>query len=281
MISLIRGLIILSISTYLFALVPILIYVFNQKTKDSKKLVIVGRFFIVLGWSFGVAVFILNWIQAQAPPFGNMYHVFIVSSIALVPAWILLRYYYRVKGGDLFFIIIAILPLIPALIKLDGAMGWRPPPALQSAYFIPHVFVYMVSYLLLGVAAVNGLFTIIDSGVVQMKYKGTLGTYLLSQNAIYQIVKMGFFFMSVGLVLGAFWAETAWGRYWGWDIKETWALINWLVYLVYFHLRYIKVSNNWKNLFLIIAFITVLITLVGVNYMDDQMSSSLHTYSKG
>lgn len=256
-----------------------------------------------LGWIFTAVVFIFNWIIAQSPPFGNMYHVFVVTSLSLLPAFLLLRFYYRVGGGVFFFILAALLPLVPALIKVGSIDGWRPPPALQSIYFIPHVFIYMLAYLLMGIAALNSAARLIiwainrKMEVRQRKIEGVgcsnismqlkervkqleTGNFILSENSIYRVVCCGFFFLCSGLIIGAAWAETAWGRYWGWDIKETWALINCVIYLIYFHLRYLKIDRKWLDLFLIVAVGTILVTLVGVNYMDDSLTQSLHSYTK-
>lgn len=283
------GLIVTAIVLYPVGALTILagrMFPVEQKSKD--RLLLSGRLIGLAGWLITVVVMILNWVEAAAPPFGNMYHVFVVTSFSFLPGYLLLKIYYRVKGGQIIFLLAAWMPLIPALIRMEKVAGWKPPPALQSGYFIPHVLIYMLSYLLLGAAAINGIFQLIQSLITWSTGRQSdkdanhleKNPQILSSQSVYAIVKCGFFFLSTGLVLGALWAERAWGRYWGWDIKETWALINWVLYLIYFHLRYIKVKREWINAFLVFAFITVLVTLLGVNYMNDEFSSSLHTYSR-
>ncbi len=266
------------VSAVLFALKGIAI---AKKESQSKiKLFNLLAFaFGTVAWILTVVVFIINWIDTKAPPFGNMYHVFVVTSLSLVPAFLLQRYYFRVKGGEFFFIFVAMIILVPAIIKVDESAGWRPPPALQSVYFIPHVFIYMFGYLLMGIAAVNSMGVMIRYYFTK-DYTVTPKGFFLSQRDVYSIVKTGFLFLSLGMIVGATWAETAWGRYWGWDIKETWALINWSLYCIYFHIRYVKMKEGWMHLLLIVAGLSILVTMIGINYMDDAYTTSLHTYTK-
>ena len=99
----------------------------------------------------------------------------------------------------------------------------------------------------------------------------------LLDNAVYKSVAFGFPFLAFGIIAGAVWANKAWGRYWGWDPKETWSFITLLVYAIYLHLRYVR---GWKgrkaNWFSIIGFLVVIITFIGVNYII----SGLHSYAE-
>ncbi|MCK5780927.1 MAG: cytochrome c biogenesis protein CcsA [Psychrilyobacter sp.] len=277
MIFSLKLLIIIDLAIYFFAS---LFFIFGLL--KYQKMYKYGYLFALFGWLVTVTIFILNWISAQAPPFGNMYHVFIVTSGSVLPAFLILKFYFRINRGEFLFVLGALLTLIPALIKVESAEGWRPPPALQSFYFIPHVFAYMLSYLLLAIAAINSLFLLIKELLYKIKKKSIqdleVSKFLLSSKSTFIIVRTGFLFLSTGLLLGAFWAETTWGRYWGWDIKETWALVNWVIYILYFHIRKTTISHRNLNIFLVVAFLTLLVTLLGVNYMNDEFSSSLHTY---
>jgi ABC-type transport system involved in cytochrome c biogenesis permease subunit len=81
----------------------------------------------------------------------------------------------------------------------------------------------------------------------------------------------------LGVLLGAKWAYEAWGRYWGWDAKETWALITWIVYMIYLHMRLIVGWRGRKAAYLsIVGFLMVIFTYVGVNYL-----SQLHGFLSG
>ena len=91
----------------------------------------------------------------------------------------------------------------------------------------------------------------------------------------YKMVSLGFPMLTVGIITGSLWAQTAWSSYWNWDPKETWSLITWLIYAAYLHVRIISHRRGkWANRLLVIGFLCVLMTFIGVNLVD----SGLHTY---
>ncbi len=94
---------------------------------------------------------------------------------------------------------------------------------------------------------------------------------------IYRIIMLAFPVLTLGIMLGARWAYDAWGRYWGWDAKETWAFITWLVYLIYLHMRLVVGWGGRRTAYLSLAgFGVILFTYVGVNYL-----SELHGFLSG
>lgn len=140
-------------------------------------------------------------------------------------------------------------------------------PALQSPWFIPHVMVYMFSYSFLGCAfllAVAGLFT--------------------SKNNIMSasdtLVYVGMAFLTFGMLSGALWAKDAWGHYWSWDPKESWALVTWLGYMMYIHLRVLgSGSRKVLCLLLIFCFLCLQMCWWGVNYLP-AAQDSIHVYNR-
>ncbi len=138
-------------------------------------------------------------------------------------------------------------------------------PALQSPYFIPHVIAYILAYAMMGVAAITALIQL-------RKPRADLGGLL--DNVGY----IGFGFLMLGLLSGAAWAKEAWGHYWSWDPKETWALITAAAYLLNIHLR---LANRFPRLTLTIlpaAFILLMITWLGVSSLPSAQGS-IHVYS--
>ncbi len=142
-------------------------------------------------------------------------------------------------------------------------------PALQSYWFIPHVTVYIFSYALLGVSCVCSL---------KMMYKSRscgLDRDLLKFTD--NIVYVGFGFLMLGLLFGAFWAKEAWGHYWSWDPKETWAFVTAAGYLLYIHLR-LRKNAVWAALAVLpAAFVLLMVTWLGVSYLPGA-AMSVHTY---
>jgi ABC-type transport system involved in cytochrome c biogenesis permease subunit len=143
-------------------------------------------------------------------------------------------------------------------------------PALQSPWFIPHVIVYILAYAILAFSsmiAVYGLFKV---------YYRTKDSFTIkwADNLVY----IGFSFLTMGLLFGALWAKEAWGHYWTWDPKETWAFLTWLSYLLYIHFRIFQ-PGKIKTPFwvLSLAFIVLLICWFGINYLPSA-ENSVHVY---
>ena len=136
-------------------------------------------------------------------------------------------------------------------------------PALQSPWFAPHVFVYIFAYALLGVAVVIAWWKLADD-----------------------LVYISLAFLTIGMLFGALWAKEAWGHYWSWDPKETWAAITWLAYLIYIHYRLMPRANsqepkaNHLALWILFgSFVLLQMCWWGINYLPSAQSSSVHTYN--
>jgi Cytochrome c biogenesis factor len=130
-------------------------------------------------------------------------------------------------------------------------------PALQSPWFAPHVFVYIFAYTLLGVAVIISWWKLADD-----------------------LVYVSLAFLTIGMLFGALWAKEAWGHYWSWDPKETWAAITWLAYLIYIHYRQIPRHRERLALWMLIgSFVLLQMCWWGINYLPSAQGSSVHTYS--
>lgn len=144
-------------------------------------------------------------------------------------------------------------------------------PALQSPWFIPHVVIYMISYAVLAAACLT-----VFIGVYNTRKNKIIDTDSidLSMNLVYP----GFALLSLGMIMGAVWAKIAWGDYWSWDVKETWALLTWLFYLMCIHLHF-SFSKKKKLLMFLLAFsfVVLIITWLGIRYFPGGMNS-VHVY---
>ena len=143
-------------------------------------------------------------------------------------------------------------------------------PALQSVWFVPHVVVYIFAYALLGVSAIVAVKALWDYRMNNL----SKSTVLLADNMVY----IGFAFLTLGLVFGAIWGKEAWGHYWNWDPKEVWALLTWIVYLGYMHIRVHRPGLIRPAMWtLAMAFVVLLICWFGVNYLPSAQDS-VHSY---
>ena len=144
-------------------------------------------------------------------------------------------------------------------------------PALQSIWFAPHVIVYMLSYALLGVSSVTawiGLYRL-------SSFRFERNTLNYADNLVY----LGFSLLTLGLLFGALWAKEAWGHYWTWDPKETWALLTWLTYLIYIHFRYHQPEKIRMPLWILsLSYVILLICYMGLKYLPSA-AASVHVYS--
>ena len=148
-----------------------------------------------------------------------------------------------------------------------GSTARQQPPALQSPWFIPHLIVYMAGYAMLATATLLALYQLLTK-----KYS-VMG---LTDNLVY----VGLAFLTFGMLMGALWAKEAWGHYWAWDPKETWAAITWLCYLLYMHFRTSR-SKEWQKacLILLLAFVCLQVCWWGINYLPSAQGLSIHTYN--
>lgn len=146
-------------------------------------------------------------------------------------------------------------------------------PALQSYWFIPHVIVYLFAYSVLGMATIHAGY-----GIYLCRSGRSVNSMYHSVN---RLVYIGYAFLTLGLVFGALWAKEAWGHYWTWDPKETWAFITWLAYLVYIHYNFKEKIRQSITLFyiVVVAFALLIVCWFGVNYLPTA-TNSVHTYTR-
>ncbi len=223
----------------------------------------------------------LRWALSGRAPVASMFESFIFAVggmvlIALILDW--LRYT-RLAGlgaailGFIFMVIAHKAPIFDSQI--------RPlVPALQSSWLTYHVISYMLGYSAMALSFFAAALYLLKD----MALGGDKGTSLLARRLPslrtldvfnYRAIAIGFPLITIGIVAGGVWAATAWGRPWGFDPKETWSLITWLVYAIYLHVRYMAGwSGRSVAVIAIIGFLCVLFTYFGVNYL----LPGLHSY---
>jgi ABC-type transport system involved in cytochrome c biogenesis permease subunit len=139
-------------------------------------------------------------------------------------------------------------------------------PALQSPWFVPHVVVYILAYAFLTASAL---------GAARFFLTGD-DTLPACDHAVW----IGLSFLTIGLLFGALWAKEAWGHYWTWDPKETWAFLTWAIYLGYIHIRLRHSQARRFAAGFLLAAVAILGTCwFGVNYLPSAMTS-VHTYTQ-
>jgi ABC-type transport system involved in cytochrome c biogenesis permease subunit len=152
-------------------------------------------------------------------------------------------------------------------------------PVLKSPWLMFHVAILMAAYGFFGISFLIGLTNLILMSLTPRKRMSTVIHSIRELSTVNEIsLLVGTLLIAVGIFMGAVWANESWGRYWGWDPKETWALITLVVYVAVTHLHLVaKWYSLWLfNLCSVIAFASVLMTYFGVNYF----LSGMHSYGQ-
>ena len=219
-----------------------------------------------------------RWMEAGRPPFKSLYEslIFAVWTISLVSLIAEQKFGVRLVG--LLSVISSVGILVFSLTKRDVEIIALP-PALQTWMFIPHVISYFVAYGALFVAGLGaGLYLVFPKGMASHHTLGSQSRIDFSAFT-YQIAKLGFLFLTAGLLLGAWWGQNAWSNYWGWDPKENWAFITWLIFGAYLHFRNLGSWDKKKLSWVVIAgVLAIIFTYIGMDYLPTA-SDSVHVYS--
>lgn len=233
---------------------------------------------LLLAWIFHTVGLGLRWYLSGHAPMSNGY-----ESMIFVAWGTLLAGFLVVKRSQL---PLALTGVLAALSLLVAHLSWMSPeitplvPVLKSVWLTIHVAVIMTSYSFLGLGALIGLITMVLYLSKTKRNQQSLNGHIRHLTRLNQIVLItGLYLITIGCFLGAIWANQSWGRYWGWDPKETWCLITILVYSFVTHMHSIKDFDTdfAFNFGSVLAFSSVLMTYFGVNYF----LGGMHSYAGG
>ncbi len=241
----------------------------------------------LIGSAIFLAFIIGMWISLERPPMRTQgetrlwYSLFLsLTGIAVYARW---KYRWILSFSTMMSVMFTCINLFKPEIHSKTLM-----PALQSPWFVPHVTVYMFAYALMGAATLFAIYIWWKSS------RNRLSTDDFNQEMTVcdTLVKIGWAFLTLGMTMGALWAKEAWGDFWTWDPKETWALATWLSYMLYIHLipslqtsvpqqshgQQKKGSRHRIRIALLIfSFILLQMCWWGVNLLPSAQSS-VHTY---
>ncbi|MGI9824325.1 c-type cytochrome biogenesis protein CcsB [Agromyces sp. Marseille-Q5079] len=246
----------------------------------------VGVAMTVLAWALHLAADITRGLAAGRVPWANMYEFALTGTLVITTVYLLVLV---VSKHDLRFLGTFITGLVLVLLGIATVNFYVSvvplPPALQSAWLVIHVFVATsaVGFLALGFAlSVVQLMQARREAIVasakaaKRSFLATLPDSATLENLAYRVIIIGFILWTFTLMAGAIWAEAAWGRYWGWDTKEVWTFIIWVVYAGYIHARATRGWRGSRSAWLaIIGFSTVMFNFTVVNLFF----KGLHAYS--
>jgi len=265
----------ISIVTFIYffaAFVFLVSIIFHKRSVGKWALTLVAA-----GVALQTSAIILRWIHSYQlgighAPLSNFYESLVFFSWSIIFVYLIMRKRYR---NDLFGVLSSFFAfLILAYVSLSGDVNCTIQPlipALQSNWLISHVISSFLAYACFAIAFGTSILYLL-----KIKVKVTmLPDALFLDEVTYKMISIGFVLLTLGFMTGAAWADRAWGRYWGWDPKETWSLITWLIYGAFLHAH---LARGWRgvkmSLVAIIGFIAVIFTYLGVNYV----LAGLHSY---
>ena len=300
-----------SLSNFVFAilLIAVISYWVNLSLfSENSILSSIGKLFAIIANSLLFFILCSRWIIEGYFPLSNLYESLLFLT------WTLLTLYLYIESQTKTKLIGAILIPVALLINgfsnltLSPEMQKASPlvPALQSNWLMMHVSMMLLSYGTLIMGSLLCLLFLVISQYQEVDFKqidktptplynimldyyetnllpskkkpSELGKLKLLQsldNWSYRIIGLGFPFLTVGIIAGGVWANEAWGSYWSWDPKETWALITWLVFATYLHARLTKGWEGRRTALLGgLGFFVIWICYLGVNFLG----KGLHSY---
>lgn len=227
------------------------------------------------------------WLQHKGflLPATNLFEAIHFLVFLVIFLYLVFELITKVKVFGAFVLALPLIGLGYLLFFIPDQAGMRElPPALKSYWLTVHITAMFISYASFTVAAAIAFYYV-------LKTKWNIGVKGIDHKfpperidrLSYYVTSFGYPFLTAGIFLGAVWANEAWGRYWGWDPKETWAAITWFIYTAYVHAR---LALGWKGfraaVFNLVAYDAVIITFIGVNFISGTLGAeSIHAYATG
>lgn len=226
-----------------------------------------------------------RWIESYQVGFGrapltNMYESLVFFAWTIIVIYLVIERKFATRAIGPFAVPMAFLAMAYASFAGNIDKAITPlVPALQSNWLIAHVVTCFIGYAAFAIAATLGVMYLVkeqrSEGSSTAKENEVLPSLPLLDDLTHKTMIFGFIWLSVGIITGAIWANSAWGTYWSWDPKETWSLITWFFYAITLHARY---TRGWSGkrlaLLALCGFASVMFTYFGVNFL----LSGLHSY---
>ncbi|MFC5184301.1 c-type cytochrome biogenesis protein CcsB [Actinomadura harenae] len=234
-----------------------------------------------LGWASHLGIILSRGLAAHRWPWGNMYEFLTAIAFAAVTAYLVVLVRYKARFLGAFVMGAAVIALGVANIWLYDSVG-PVTPALNSYWIAIHVTAAIIA---------TGSFTVAGAATILylLKSRREAGGPIAEDSVwarvpaidaldrlALRVTTFAFPIWTAAIVMGAIWADEAWGRYWGWDPKETWSFVTWIAYAAFLHAR---ATAGWKGrkaaVLSLVAFACLIFNFFGVNYMF----SGLHSYA--
>ncbi len=268
---------------YLFSGLVLLAFIFIRLARPTLDVTTPTRIvlgILVLGFIAHTISLAMRWYISGHAPWSNGYEAMLYISWSIILAGILFA-----RSSEL---ALATTGIFAGIALFVAHLSWLDPqittlvPVLKSYWLTIHVSIITASYGFLGLSTLLGFIVLIFYIMLgkDQKKNERISVNILEATRISEMsMIVGLFLLTIGNFLGGVWANESWGRYWGWDPKETWALVSILVYTFVVHMRFVPIlrSNFIFNAVSVVAYSSIIMTYFGVNYY----LSGLHSYASG
>jgi len=235
----------------------------------------------VIGWIINTVALGVRTVETGRAPYANLYETLVLLAWMVVAGYIAIELKYkklRVLGAiiiSIAFLVVGAAAMLPYRYQAIEPLI----PALQSNWLILHVITTFIGYAGFAIAFGIGIIYLLKERAERSGRSSFFDRFPSSEfldDLNYKFIAIGFPFVTLGIILGAIWANYAWGGYWSWDPKETWSLIVWFIYAGYFHGRLVRGWRGRKTAyFSIVGFIAVIFLYWGVSFV----LPGLHAYA--
>ncbi|WP_185957531.1 cytochrome c biogenesis protein CcsA [Saccharicrinis carchari] len=253
------------------------VFLFLPK-KSPKTIIRIGAGILGLSFIVYTAGLALRWYISGHAPWSNGYESMLYIGWSMLLAGLV----FSRKSP----IALSVAGVFAGIVLMVAHLSWMNPeitnlvPVLKSYWLTIHVAVIVASYGFLGLAALMGFFNLILIGIKKRHKEDKVDYSIIELSSIMEMsLTIGLYMITIGSFLGGVWANESWGRYWGWDPKETWSLVTVVIYAFILHMRFIPGLKSVLafNVASVIGFSSVIMTYLGVNYY----LAGMHSYAKG
>lgn len=256
----------------------------NSRRRPGSRALRIGFALTVLAFVFHAVATVMRGIEAERVPWSNMYEFALTATLAIVGIFLIVNIWVDIRFIGVF--VTGLVLLFLGVTRVNYYVPVVPlPPALESYWLVIHI---IVAILAVGFFSLAFALSVVQ--LLQSRSQRRLDASLLSktnflksfptsdalENLAYRVAIIGFVFWTFTLIAGAIWAEHAWGRYWGWDVKEVWTFVIWVLYAGYIHARATRGWRGDRSAWLsIVAYAAVVFNFAIVNVFF----KGLHAYS--
>jgi cytochrome c-type biogenesis protein CcsB len=241
----------------------------------------IGFSLTVLAFGLHAVAVVTRGVAADRVPWGNMYEFAITATLSVIGIYLLLSTKYDLRWLGVFVVTPVLLTLGLAVTVLYTEAG-QLVPALRSYWLVIHVSAAVIAFGLFTMAALVSVLYLVKAryerrgATSRTGFLDRIPSAAALDKLAYRVVAFVFPLWTFAVIAGAIWAENAWGRYWGWDPKETWAFITWVIYAGYLHAR---ATAGWKGrkaaIIALVGYGSLIFNFIGVNIW----LPGLHSYS--